>query len=242
MAIVSQDVRYFAGDTEMHGRLFWDPSRPDPLPGVLVYPEGFGISAHTYGEAGQIAQFGYVALACDLYGQGFFNNGPTPELAQRNKTALSRLGLFGIGDSALRFLAAQRRVDPHRIGACGYCLGATIAVELALRNASIVAAAGFHPSLEGLSLEKAAAVSCPVHLFMGAEDYATPPEKRAALERAFKGSGKDWRMTVYGNVKHSYTNPYIQGMGDRCAYDEDAHRHSLAEMHTLFEREFAKPR
>ena len=242
MTIVSESVRYPAGETQMQGRLFWDPARSDPLPGILVFPEGFGISEHTYEEAAQIAELGYVTLACDLYGEAFFNNGPTPELYQRNELTLSRLGLFGIGDSALRFLTGQRRVDPHRIAACGYCLGATVAVELALQQAPLLAVAGFHPSLEGLSLQRAAAVSCPVHLFMGAEDYATPPEKRATFERAFTGSGMDWRITVYGNVKHSYTNRYIQGMGDRCAYDEEAHQHSLAQMYVLFQRELAKSR
>jgi dienelactone hydrolase len=76
MSVKAEDVRY---GSSMHGRLFRDDLSSDPRPGVLVFPEGFGISDHTYKAAERVAALGYVALACDLYGGGYFHNGPSPE-------------------------------------------------------------------------------------------------------------------------------------------------------------------
>lgn len=240
MTIIGEDVSYPTGDRIMRGRLFCDPSLRAPLPGVLVFPEGFGISDHTFGEAQRIAELGYVTLACDLYGDGFFHNGPNPMVLERYEQVMSQLGLHGIGMSALDYLRSRPEVDRRRIAACGYCIGATVALELALRGDPLVAVAGFHPSFDGLSLELAAQASCPIHLFMGALDYANSLEKRAPVENAMKHARVSWRMTIYGGVKHSYTNPNIQGMGEKCGYDQEAHAHSFASLADLFGRQFAE--
>ncbi len=240
-SLIGEDVTYPAGDVSMRGRLFSDPRQPGPRPGVLVFPEGFGISEHTFGEARRIASLGYIALACDLYGGGYFHNGPSPVTLEKKNSVMSRLGLAGIGSSALRFLASRPEVDPRRIAACGYCLGATVAIELALRGEPIVAVAAFHPSFDALSLEPPVRLSCPVHLFMGTRDYANSPEKRAPFESALKQVREpSWRMTLYGGVKHSYTNPNIVGMGEACGYDQEAHEHSFNSLAQLFGQCFAE--
>jgi dienelactone hydrolase len=127
-------------------------------------------------------------------------------------------------------------VDQDRIAAIGYCLGATVAMELAFSGAPIRAVAGFHPSFTGLSLEAAGQARGPIHLFIGAEDYAAPAQARAEVEQALEGKGVQWRMTVYGSVKHSFTNPNCAGMGDKVAYDAEADEHSFEAMRALFDQ------
>jgi dienelactone hydrolase len=238
--IVGEDVTYRAGDTQMRGRLFTHASQREPLPGVLVFPEGFGISEHTYCEAQRIAGLGYVVLACDLYGDGYFLNGPSEVTMARRDRALAELRLYGIGKSALNYLASRAEVDRQRIAACGYCLGATVAMELALLGEPIAAVAGFHPSFGHLTLDRPTRLSCPIQLFIGTLDYAGAPDKRAVFEHAMKDiRHPSWRMTIYGGVRHSFTNPHIQGMGDACGYDQGAHEHSFAALASLFSRQFA---
>lgn len=239
MTPIGENVSYAAGKTVMQGRLFTHPTRSDALPGVLVFPEGFGISEHTFQEAQRIRDLGYVVLACDLYGGGYFYNGPSPVTVERRDRALAELGLAGIGTSALRYLSSRPEVDSRRIAACGYCLGATVAMELALIGEPIAAVAGFHPSFHALSLERPRNPSCPIHLFMGTLDYANSPEMRAPFESALKHT-PSWRMTIYGGVRHSFTNPNVQGMGDACGYDREAHEHSFAGLATLFKQRFAE--
>jgi dienelactone hydrolase len=241
MAIVSEDVRYTAIDSEMHGRLFRDDRWRSCRPAVMVFPEGFGISEHTYDAAQRITELGYIGLACDVYGEAYFHNGPSAELVERNRRVTSdQRRLRATGISALNLLRARDDVDASRIAAIGYCLGGTIAMELGFAAAPIAAIASFHPSFRGLTLPDAGNTPCPMDLYMGAEDYASPPEARTAFEAAMKGTGVRWRMILYGSVKHSYTNPNCSGMGDAVAYDAEAARHSWESMAALFEEAFAK--
>jgi dienelactone hydrolase len=240
MAIVSEDLRYTAIDTEMHGRLFRDDAWTGPRPAVLVFPEGFGISDHTYDAARRITELGYIGMACDIYGGAHFHNGPCPDLVERNlKLTSDRNRMRATGTVPLDLLRARDDVDAARIAAAGYCIGGTLAMELAFAEAPIRAAVAFHPSFRGLTLDDAGKSSCPVHLHIGVDDYAAPPEARAAFETAMRGTGVRWRMMLYGGVKHSFANPDCAGMGDAVAYDAEVHEDSWCSMAELFERQFA---
>ena len=48
-----------------------EPPPASPVPGVLVMPDAFGISAFSIGQAGRLADLGFIALAGDPYGGGF---------------------------------------------------------------------------------------------------------------------------------------------------------------------------
>lgn len=242
MTITAEDVRYAALDMPMHGRLFRDLAWRGPRPGVLVFPEGFGVSEHTYRAAARIAELGYVALACDLYGEAFFSGGPTPEVRGRNeKIVAAPGGVRAVGESAFELLRARPEVDAGRIAAAGYCFGGTIGLELAFAGAPVAAVAALHPSFRGLSLADAGRARGRLELFIGAEDYAAPPEARAQFEAALAGQGVRWTMTVFGSVKHGFTNPDCAGMGDRVAYDAEADRRSWEAMAALFEETLAGP-
>jgi dienelactone hydrolase len=240
MTITSEDVRYSCAGTPMHGRLFWNKNARGPRPGVLVFPEGFGISEHTYGKAQYVAELGYVAMACDLYGNGWFHNGPTPEVRANNERVM-KVGLLAVGRSAYDVLLARPEVDKGRIAAMGYCIGAPIGLELAFSGALIAAVAGFHPSFNGLTLANAGNVRGLVHFFMGAEDYASTPEARTPLEVAWKGKSVRWQYSIFGGVKHSFTNPNCQGMGDLVAYNAEVDRETHETMAAMFKDAFATP-
>ena len=66
----TQDIEYHADGARLVGRLFVDETRTGRRPGVLVAPEGLGLSEHTYAIAQRLAEAGYVAFAMDYYGDG----------------------------------------------------------------------------------------------------------------------------------------------------------------------------
>lgn len=245
MTIVAEDIRYplrnpDLPDLTMHGRLFREKALDGPRPAVMIFPEGFGISEHTYRAARRLAERGYVALACDLYGNGYFHNGPSEYLRERNVAITTNTALMrATGTSALEAVRVRADVDRTRIAAIGYCLGGTIAMELGFAGAPIVGIASFHPSFKGMTYADAAQLPCPMEIFLGAEDYASPPETRALFEQAMHGKATRWQMTVYGSVKHSYTNPDCQGMGDAVAYNAAADRHSWQAMLQMLDAVFA---
>jgi dienelactone hydrolase len=65
-----ETVEYQADGLRMLGHLAFEPGDTTRRPGVLVFPEAFGLSDHAKSRAERLAKLGYVALACDLHDPG----------------------------------------------------------------------------------------------------------------------------------------------------------------------------
>src|SRR5438445_8486324 len=74
MKMDTQTVTYRDGDTELTGHFAWDAERADKRPGILVVHGGAGLDSHATGRAKRLAELGFVAFACDMYGNGVAGN------------------------------------------------------------------------------------------------------------------------------------------------------------------------
>ena len=66
----TQALTYEAEGLHMISHLYYDEDDSSRRPGVLVFPDAFGLEDHAKGRAQRLAGLGYVALACDLHGIG----------------------------------------------------------------------------------------------------------------------------------------------------------------------------
>ncbi|MDB5454305.1 MAG: dienelactone hydrolase family protein [Caulobacteraceae bacterium] len=237
------ELRYEADGLSMVGRLFTPPG-PGPHPGVMVYPEAFGLGPHAIGKAQRIAsELGYAALACDLHGEGrVLGMGEVMAALAPLRTDAAKIQART--RPALEAFADRPEVDRSRIAAIGFCFGGTISFELACRGADLKAAIGFHGGLAVPSLADASQVKGKVLALIGADDPSIPPDQRAAFETAMREGQVDWQMTLYGGVVHSYTNPEAAKMGrpEFARYDEAADRRSWAQMAGLLAEVFGGQR
>jgi dienelactone hydrolase len=236
-----QELRYEADGLTMIGSLH-RAAGAGAAPGVLVFPEAFGLGDHAIAKAERLAsELGYVALACDLWGE------------RKQMTSLAEvmpaLGAL-TGDvsrlrarvsGALQTLTAQPGVDASRIAAIGFCFGGTMSFELATCS-NIKAAIGFHSGLQVPSLASdAKQIRGKILALLGADDPAIPPDARAEFTRLLSEAGVDWQMTLYGGVVHSFTNPEADqaGQPDFLRYDARADKRSWTQMAFLLEEVFA---
>lgn len=230
-----ETLTYEADGLSMRSRLVYEPA-VGPRAAVLVFPEAFGLDDRALARAAVLASLGYVALACDLHGEGEV----VPELAD----AMARLQpLFenplrtrarALG--ALAALAARPEVDPTRIAAIGYCFPAPL--ELARSGADVKAVAGFHTGLATQApVNGSGVIKARVHVHVGADDPFIAAEHRSAFEAEMRAAGADWEMTVYGGTVHSFTNPDAskRNMPHAIRYNADAESRSWASVLELFE-------
>lgn len=225
----------------MHGRVYRNDALREPAPGVLVFPEAFGISEHTYRAARRVAELGYVAMACDLHGNAFFRNSSDDEIARRFAAILEySANVRNIAHSAMQTLCSQPGVNGEKLAAIGYCFGGALSVELAFSGAPIAAAIAFHPGFHGITLADAANSRASLLLCIGSEDPYAPPEARAAFESALQDTGVRWQLNLYGGVRHSFTNPASGGPPESVAYDARADSDSWRAMTELLDEAFAR--
>ena len=236
----SEIIRYEADGLDMESHLYLPADISKPRPGVLVFPEAFGLGDHAKGRAERLASLGYVALACDLHGGGkLISDLETvmgvigPLMQEPSRTRARAAG-------GLTALLARSEVDRSKIASIGYCFGGTMSLELARSGADIRGVVGFHSGLGTAQPQDAKVIKARILVCIGADDPGVPPEQRAAFEQEMRAGMVDWQLHLYGGVVHSFTNPDAEKLGrpEFARYDAQADARSWASMMTFFSEIF----
>lgn len=233
-------ITYEADGLVMRGQFFAQPNVPAPVPGVLVFPEAFGLGEHALSRAERLAQMGYAALACDLHGEAMWHDDINEAMALLDPIRRDSSRIRARGVAALDVLKMQEGVDANHTAAIGFCFGGTMALELARSGADICAAVGFHSGLATVSPQDASNIVAKVLVCLGADDPAINAQHRAAFEDEMRQGGVDWQMQIYGGVVHSFTNPAADARGrpEFLRYDALADARSWKAMQILLDEVF----
>jgi dienelactone hydrolase len=235
------DVAYAAAGLSMSGKLFLPDDVGAPKPGILVFPEAFGLGEHAISRARRLAELGYAALACDLHGDRRMIEDLAEVMPIINALRADALAIRARVVPALAALVARPEVDAARVGAIGFCFGGTMALELARSGANVAATVGFHSGLATTRKEDAAKIQGRVLVCIGADDPGIPAEQRAEFEQEMRAGGVRAQMMVYGGVVHSFTNVHADRLGrpEFARFDAEADRHSWMLMQDSVKQAFA---
>lgn len=201
-------------------------------PGLVLYPEIFGINRHIRAVADQYALDGFVVLVPDL----FWRDAPGVELGYDGADRDRALALMKAADPqqlaadaprAVQALRALPECGP-RAGAIGFCLGGRLAY-LAAATGGLDATACFYGGGIQDQLTHATAVNGPIQFHYGAQDAAIPP---AAVEKvretfAVRADAEIW---VYPDAGHGFN------CWDRSSYHAPSAALAHARALTLFAR------
>ena len=180
---------------------FAAPSSPGPHAGVVVIHEAYGLNENIRDIADRFAGEGYAALAVDL-----FSTGPRAVCMARimNGMLLRPLQNGVVADlrTALDFLGARPEVDAGRLGAIGFCMGGTYALQLACVDADLKVASLFY-GMNPRPLE-AVARACPLVGSYPEKDFTAGAGRK--LDAALDAYGVAHDVKVYPNARHSFFN------------------------------------
>ena len=236
--MANKTLEYRDGVVTLKGYLA-DDVRPGARPGVVLFPEAFGIGDHVIERARRLAALGYVALAADPYGDGVQAQ-DLPRAIELMTAVRSDVNRWRArAQAALDALCAEPSVDRTKLAAIGYCFGGSTALELGRSGAPLRAVVSFHGGLEAPKPEDAKNIRAKVLVCHGANDPLIPPAQVAAFEAQMRDTTVDWQLTSYGGAVHSFTNPDADKLGNPAlAYNAAADRRSWAAMLALFEEAF----
>lgn len=218
------------------------PAGGGPHPGVLMYPDGFGIRPVLRGLAEELAGHGYYVLVPNI----FYRHGPTPVVelppyigeSDRPRVMNQVMPLIGELDAErvrrdaeayLRFLGEQPGVRTGPVGVTGYCIGGLLAVRTAVAHPGRVAAlAAFHAPVAADGTTPLAAITAPLHFGHAASDLT--PEALTDLNTALTAAGLDHTSEIYPDTVHGFT------MSDTDAFDAAALKRHWQRLLPLLER------
>ncbi len=241
-AVVTEEITYRDGDTEMKGYIAYDDRNMDPRPGILVVHEWWGQNEYARMRARLLATMGYTALAVDMYGDG--------KTADHPDDAGKFAGMVGANmplakarfEAALETLRAHKTVAVDDIAAIGYCFGGSVVLNMARQGIELDGVVSFHGSLETPNPAQAGDIKTKVRVFNGEADPMVPAEQVTAFEAEMQAAGADYQVVNYPGVLHSFTNVHADAMAQQfnlpIGYDKGADEDSWKKMGEFFREIF----
>jgi carboxymethylenebutenolidase len=227
-------------------------------PGVIVWPDAFGLRPSLRGIGRRVAGAGYAVLVVNP----FYRVGKAPVLgddasgfnfsdpAQRAKLAplMSSIGAPGaVEHDAPAFVAwldSQKEVDrTKKIGTQGYCMGGRLVMRTA---AAVPSRIGAGASLHGGGLVTnnpdsphllAPMIKAKMYFGVAANDDAQQPDAKTKLREAFDAASNPAEIEVYSQSHHGWCIPDMpKGPDGRPIYNQADGDHAWTKVLALYKR------
>jgi len=241
--IVTKTVGYEQNGTKLAGYLAYDDevTGKGKVPGVVVFPEWWGLNDYIKGRADQLAQMGYVAFAADMYGDGESTTQPAkakelasqfygkPLMAERAQAALDQLLKTGL-------------VDESKVAAIGFCFGGSTSLALAYTGAPLAGVVTFHGGLIPAPADAAQKTKAKFLILHGALDPLVNKQAVDSFLKSMNDGKFDFQFVVYSGAVHAFTNPdadkaHAAGL-DGLGYNAEAAARSWNQMKVFFSEIF----
>ena len=200
----------------------------EPLPGIVVIHEWWGLNDNIRSMADQLAGQGYAALAVDLYEGGVASD---PAEA-RELMGASMKRPQALNDNLAQAIAYLRgELGASAVGTIGWCFGGGWSLNAALENPVSVDAAVIYYGRLVTDRDRLAALGAPILGLFGSEDRGIPVSTVREFEAALDALEKPAEIQVYEGANHAFANP----SGTR--YDAKAAEDAWARTTAFFDAE-----
>jgi carboxymethylenebutenolidase len=178
-------------------------------PAIVVLQEIFGVGDYIKEAADRLAGLGYVALAPDLYWRiepGIALTHDEAGMGRAFETAGQMDHELAVRDSidALRAARDLPEATGGQAGVLGFCLGGTLAFQVAIAGDPDVAVCYYGSGIAGM-LDQADRITCPVLFHFGGADPYIPREHADAV-CAFAASRPNMECHIHQDAGHAFDN------------------------------------
>lgn len=210
-----------AGD--LPGMLWLPENLEEPVPGLVVLQEIFGLSAYMQQRCADLAALGCAVLAPQLFARldppvvGIEDGEELGPWLQEGMDLTQRLPWDRAEADAIAALGALRAhgaVDEERVGLVGFCYGGGLATAAAAsaaeeeRPPSVLVS--YYGSALPTLLDRAALVEVPSLHHFGTEDAFIPMDQVEQIRDAVTASGtrEQVRFVLHEGAGHAFDNPH----------------------------------
>jgi carboxymethylenebutenolidase len=203
--VQEQQLAYGEGaKSNLVGYLAMPQDAAEPLPGIIVIHEWWGLNDNIKAMTRRLAGEGYVVLAVDLYGGA---RAETPEAAQALMSALlaepeaARRNLTQAYDYLEKYALAPR------IASIGWCLGGGWSLQTALLYPEMLDAMVMYYGQVLTDPARLAPLKVPILGFFGAEDESIPVREVQEFRATLSDLGKISEVLIVPRADHAFANP-----------------------------------
>ena len=194
----------------------------EPLPGIIVIHEWWGLNDNIKAMTRRLAGEGYVALAVDLYGGA---TAETPEAAQALMSALLAEPDAARNNLRQAYDYLEKYAFAPRIASIGWCLGGGWSLQTALLYPDALDAMVMYYGQVVTDRDRLAPLNVPVLGFFGAEDESIPVRDVQEFRSTLMDLGKNAEVLIVPRADHAFANPSGGNYNEQAAneaWDDDA--------------------
>jgi carboxymethylenebutenolidase len=203
--VLEQELAYGeAQRSNLVGYLAMPQDAAEPLPGIIVIHEWWGLNDNIKAMTRRLAGEGYVVLAVDLYGGA---RAETPEAAQALMTALLAEPEAARGNLGQAYDYLEKYALAPRIASLGWCLGGGWSLQTALLYPNSLDAMVMYYGQVLTDRSRLAPLNVPILGFFGAEDESIPVREVREFRTALNELGKNAEVLIMPQADHAFANP-----------------------------------
>lgn len=203
--VVAEKLPYAEVDEELvYGHFVFPADMVDPLPGVIVIHEWWGLNDEVRAMADRIAAEGYVVLAVDLFGGGNTRSPADARAMMVNVVEHPDLANENISQ-AYQFLFESGQAP--RIGALGWDFGGGWALNTAMLFPEDLDAVVIYYGQVTDVQARLEPINAPILGLFGANDRGIPVPIVRNFEQALEILDKNYEIEIYPDVGHAFANP-----------------------------------
>jgi carboxymethylenebutenolidase len=221
--LLEQELAYGeTGSSNLIGYLAMPADAIEPLPGVIVIHEWWGLNDNVKAMTRRLAAEGFVALAVDLY------SGVTATTSAEAEEMM--IEVMASPDAAVANMRqAYEYLDKYAfapsVASIGWCLGGTWSLRTALALPDALDAMVMFYGEVVTDPEQLQQLDLPILGLFAELDESIPAREVALSQRRLAELGKQSDIVVYPGVGHAFANP-SGGTYDQ-ASAEDAWRRTI---------------
>jgi carboxymethylenebutenolidase len=203
--VLEQELAYGEGARSNHvGYLAMPADAAEPLPGIIVIHEWWGLNDNIKAMTRRLAGEGYVALAVDLYGGA---TAETPEAAQALMSNLLTQPDAARNNLSQAYDYLEKYAFAPRIASVGWCLGGGWSLQTALLYPDALDAMVMYYGQVVADRSRLATLEMPILGFFGGEDASIPVREVQAFRATLMDLRKNAEVLIVPGADHAFANP-----------------------------------
>ncbi|MGI9204122.1 MAG: dienelactone hydrolase family protein [Woeseiaceae bacterium] len=203
--VVAEMLPYAEVDEQLvYGYFAFPADMVDPLPGVIVIHERWGLDEGVRSLADRIAGQGFVVLAVDLYDGATATDIPGARKLMVGVVENAELANENIRQ-AYQFLIDSGQAP--KIASLGWSFGGGWALNTAMLFPDELDATIIYYGQVTDSEERLAPVNAPILGLFGENDRGVPADDVRAFESTLAKLDKEFEIEIYADVGHAFADP-----------------------------------
>lgn len=201
----SLSIAYQDDEVELEGFVAYRAGLKRPL--VILCHAWKGRDVFICEKAQEVASWGYVGFALDMYGKNTIGKTKEESAALKRPFIEDRQLLQKRVIKAFEVACALPYVDSSRVAILGLGFGGICALDLARSGVDLKGAISVYGHFDPPPTKLIKPIQAKILALHGYRDPVTSQEELRRFEKEMNEANIDWQAHIYGNAMHAFATP-----------------------------------